>query len=179
MMPENAETKTAASEAASFEFLEPERVRLSADESGGVRLTLSADRSYVCVKAVSAFPLSRQDGYIALLDAAAGDKPIGLIVDPDRLDAHSRRVLADSLAGHYFLPVVQKIHAMKEEFGAVYCDVETDRGRRQFIVKGIRDTIQELGDGELIIPDVDGNRYRIPDWRRLDARSRRLLGQMV
>jgi hypothetical protein len=57
--------------------------------------------------------------------------------------------------------------------------VETDRGRRQFIAKGMRDAIRDLGDGELFIPDVDDNRFRIADWRRLDARSRRLLEHMV
>ena len=37
----------------------------------------------------------------------------------------------------------------------------------------------ELGDGELLISDVDGNRYRIVDWRRLDAASRRFLDRVV
>ena len=68
---------------------------------------------------------------------------------------------------------------MREEFGAIYCEVETDRGRRQFIARGARDAIEELAGGEFLIPDVDGNRYRVPAPQHLDTRSKRLLERVL
>ena len=162
-----------------FELLDPQRIRLFRDGSGRMRLTIEGERSYLDVKAVRAFPLSEPWRYIGFLDAKGKDKAIGLVVDIDNLDAESKRTMADALDRHYFTPTIMSIRSLKEEFGAVYCDVETDRGRRRFMSRGIRDAMEELEGGELLIPDVGGNRYRIADWRRLDVRSRRLLESVV
>jgi len=161
------------------EFLAPARVSLSAREPARLRLTLQQDRSYLEVKAVRAFPLSKPDRLIGLLDVRNGDRIIGIIADPRELDASSRKCLMKSVDGHYFLPTITRICSLREEFGAAYFDVETDCGKRHFVAKGLRDGTQHLGDGELLIPDVDGNRYRIPDWRRLDALSRKFLMPVV
>ena len=161
------------------EFLPPEKVALSTDDSNRVRLTIAGDRSYPDIWAVRAFPLSDLKHHIGLLDAKAGNKVIGIIADPTKLERTSRRILAHALDGHYFVPVITAILSMREEFGAVYFEVETDRGTRQFIAKGLRDGVRHLGNGELLIPDVDGNRYRIDDWRRLDTRSQRLIEHLV
>ena len=107
-----------------------------------------------------------------------GLKVFVLFVMQDR-HPESRRVAADALGRHYFLPVIRKVLGMREEFGAVYFDVQTDRGRRQFIAKGVRDATVELSEGELLICDVDGNRYRVADWRRLDLRSQRFLVRVI
>ena len=157
------------------EFLEPSRVKLTTDGSGRVRLTIEKNRSYLEVKAVRAFPFSDPERYIGLLDANNADKTIGLIASPADLDAASRQILVDALSGHYFMPTITKICTMKEQYGAAYFDVETDRGNRHFVSKGLRDGTRDLGNGELLIPDVDGNRYRVADWRRLDAQSRKFL----
>jgi len=46
------------------------------------------------------------------------------------------------------------------------------------LVRGARADIEEQDDATLLIPDVDGNRYRV-DITRLDARSRRLFECLV
>ena len=160
-----------------YEFLDPEKLRLFKDGSGRVRLTVEGDRSYLDVKVVRAFPLSHPDRYIGLLDGK--DKVIGLVVELRHLDNESRRLALRALERHYFTPTIRRIHRLTEEFGAVYFEVDTDRGGREFVVKGIRDTMEELGDGQFLITDVYGNRYRISDWRRLDVRSRRLLERVL
>ena len=75
-------------------------------------------------------------------------------------------------------PVVLAI-GHKEEYGAVYCDVKRDVGPREFVVKGIRDAILDLGDGRVLIMDVDGNRCMVEDWPRLDDKSRKLLERVL
>ncbi len=162
-----------------FELLDPARLRLFVDGSGWLRLTLHGDRTYLGVKVVRAFPHSDPDRYLGFLDARDKDKVIGLVVDPGQLDDASRRIADAALAGHYLIPTITRIHSMKEEFGAFYFDVETDRGRRKFVAKGVRDGVEEVREDEVLIPDVDGNRYRIRDWDALDAKSRAFLERIL
>jgi len=68
--------------------------------------------------------------------------------------------------------VVHHIQDIKEEFGIVTWDVQTDRGPRRYIVRGLRDNVHEQSDFRLMVTDVDGNRFEIPDYTVLDARSR-------
>jgi hypothetical protein len=162
-----------------YDTLQPENLRLYRAESGKLRLDVADDRTYLDVKVVRAFPLSLPDAYLTFLDAGGGDKVIGHLPDPGELDAESLQTAEDALGRHYFIPTITRIHSMREEFGAIYCDVETDRGRREFVARGIRDVLQELGGGELMIPDVDGNRYRVANWHAMDPHSRRLLERVV
>jgi len=160
-----------------FEFLDPATLRLFRDDSGRLRLTIRGDRSYLEVKVVRAFPLFDPDHCLGLLDG--NDRVIGIVLDPEKLDEGSKKLADDSLRRHYFTPIIHRIRRMKQEFGAVYCDVDTDHGKRHFVCKGLRDALEDLGDGELILSDVDGNRYRVVDWPALDARSRRFLERVV
>jgi len=160
-----------------YPSLDPARLRLFQDGSGRLRLTIEGDRTVLDAKVVRAFPLSDPDHYIAFLDGK--DRVIGTVADPAELDATSRQAADDDLARRYFTPVVRSIRSMKQEFGAVYCEVDTDHGTRQFVAKGFRDAVENLGGGQLLMADVDGNRYRVIDWRRLDARSRRFLERVI
>jgi len=162
-----------------FERLEPEKMRLFRTGNGALRLTVDGDRSYLEVKVVRAFPFSQSEHYITLLDARDRDMVIGMVREPGALEAESRQALEGALGRHYFLPTITRVHSLKEEFGTMYFDVETDRGPRKFVARGLRDGMDELDDGQVIIPDVDGNRCRIADVRELDTRSRRLLERVI
>ncbi len=177
-MPEPARnTSLDAQREPHFPDLFPGEVRLFRDASNRLRLTVEGQRSYLDVKVVRAFPLSDPDGYIGFLDGK--DKLIGLIREPDALDAESLALARKDMHRRYFTPTITEIFSMKEEFGVIYCDVDTDRGPRHFVGKGLRDLVQELGDGEMLFTDTDGNRYRIADWRRLDPRSQRMLENII
>ncbi|MHC4479946.1 MAG: DUF1854 domain-containing protein [Planctomycetota bacterium] len=162
-----------------YDSWDPSALCLFRDGSGRLRLTIEGDRSFLEVKVVRLFPFSDPERYFALLDARGRDKVIGLVREPEELSEESLEAARQALRRHYFLPTITHIHGMTEEFGAVYCEVETDRGARRFVAKGLRDGIEHLSDGELILPDIDGNRYRVADWRELDAKSRKLLERVV
>jgi hypothetical protein len=140
-------------------------------------MTVEDDRSYLDVKVVAAFPRSDRERFIGFLDGK--DKVIGLVADTREMDEESRTTALKALRRHYFMPTIARVHSMREEYGAVYFDVDTDCGRRQFVCKGLRDAIEDMGEGEIIVPDVDGNRYRVADWNALDPRSKRLLERVV
>ncbi len=157
--------------------LEPSRMRLFRDKTGRLRLTIEGDRSFPEAKVVRTFPLSDPDHYLGFLDGK--DRVIGLVAEPGEFDEGTRLTIEQELRRRYFIPTITRVHEAREDFGSVYCDVDTDHGRRQFVAQGFRDTLEELSDGRLLLTDVDGNRYLIKDWRHLDARSRRLLERLV
>jgi hypothetical protein len=158
----------------SFELriLLPKEVRIFR-VAGIPRLTLRDDRSWRKVSVARAFPLSDPDHYIGFLD---GDgKDIGLMHDPSQLDPESRQIVNEELERRYFVPVVERVLTVKEEFGTVYWTVETDRGKKEIIVRNIRDNLQELSASRVIITDVDGNRFEFPDTSKLDGKSQSVI----
>jgi hypothetical protein len=160
-----------------YEFLDPGKIRLFRSDLGWLRLLVEDERCYLDVKVTRTFPLSNPDRFYGLLNAK--DKVIGIVVDPSKLDKDSRKICEEELKRRYFTPIILKLVRMKEEYGAVYCEVETNKGHREFVVKGIRDAILDLGDGRVLIMDVDGNRYMVEDWLKLDVKSRRLLERVL
>ncbi len=160
-----------------YEFLDCARLTVFCDDSRRIRATVADDKSFLDVRFVRCFPNTNPDAFWALLDRKS--QVIGIIADPAELDDDSRSAGLASLEEQYFCPVVTAIRSMKEEFGAVYFDVETDRGPRSFVSKGVRESIEEQDTGNIVLTDVDENRYVIPDWTRLDAKSRKLIAHVV
>ena len=154
----------------SFELriLDPKRMRMFR-HAGVPRLTLREDRSWIKVSVARAFPLSDPDHYLGFLD---GDgKDIGLLHEPGLLDPESRQIVDEELEKRYFVPVVERVLTIKEEFGTIYWTVETDRGQKEIIVRNLRDNLQELSASRVIITDVDGNRFEFADVSKLDSKS--------
>lgn len=155
---------------ASFELrvLDPKRTRIFR-VAGVTRLTIENDRSWTKAMVTRAFPLSDPDHYFGFLDGAGKD--IGLLHDASHLDADSRRVVEEDLERRYFVPVVERVRSVKEEFGTIYWVVETDKGEKEIVVRNIRDNLQELSSTRIILTDADGNRFEFPDINKLDGKS--------
>ncbi len=157
--------------------IDPARLRIWADRSAKIRATFADDKSHLDVKVVRCFPQSDPDHWWALLHR--DNRVIGVIPEPEKLDDESRETAIKCLAGVYFLPRITAVYSLKEEFGAIYFEVNTDRGPRSFVSKGVREALEEMGDGEIIFTDVHENRYAIPDPASLDVKSRRLLERIL
>jgi len=153
-----------------FEYLDPTKLHIN-KRGDTLTLTLRGDRSYLKAYAVRAFPLTAPNSYICLIDAIAGHE-IGVLHNLGDLQPRDRHLVQDDLKRRYFIPKVIRIRKANKEFGAVYWDVDTDRGRREFTMRGIRDSIHEIQPGRYLLVDVDGNRFEIPQLTNLDARSR-------
>ncbi len=122
-------------------------------------------------------PLSRPHTYLALLNSK--DEEIALLPQPSELPPASWDAVQRELRGRYLTATVQSISEAREEFGATYWTVQTDRGQRDFVTQNLQENAQWFSDTHLLLLDVDGNRFEIPDIEALDARSRNLLGSIV
>lgn len=135
-----------------------------------LRLTVGTDRSYPVIKPVWSAPMSQPGRFLSLVDAK-GDE-IVLLEDPKALPAASWDALQRELKRRYLTATVQAITHAKVEFGATYWQVETDRGHRDFVTQSLQENAQWLTPTHLLLVDVDGNRFEIPDVENLDSRSR-------
>ncbi|MGH2368464.1 MAG: DUF1854 domain-containing protein [Chloroflexota bacterium] len=151
--------------------LDPARVRLFRGPRGVLRCTVEGEKSVLRAKVVRVFPLSSESRWVNILDG--GNKEVCLIEDPDALDAESRRLVYEEIEAHYRVADITHIRSIRNEYRTMYWDVETDLGRREFVLKWATDTILWLSPNELMLVDIDTNRFRIPDVTRLDPHSRK------
>ena len=151
------------------ERVDPSQIRLLREPAWRLRMTIEGDRSYTCVKVVRAAPLSEPDRYICFLDAK--DEAICMIKELSEVDQALHGLIREELEKRYLTAYVSRVVNLRNEYGVSYWDVETDRGRREFVAKNVAEHAQWLGDGRLFILDVDGNRFEFTDLGQLDKRS--------
>ena len=150
-------------------YLDPATLTFTRSEVGTARLEIRKEACYLRVVVRRLMPLSNPNQYISL--AADEDTEIGILVDPSALDSKSLDILQEELDKRYFTPTIQKVYRVKEQFGIHEWEVETERGRVTFLVRGLNQNIKQVPPARLFVTDVRGNRYDIPDYRELDAQS--------
>lgn len=143
---------------------------------GRLRL-IQEDRCWISFRPTWASPISHPGRFLALLDGR--DEMILMINDPQELDDKLRAQLMEELNRRYLSATVTKVHRAKTEFGTTYWDVETTRGNREFVTQSLQENAQWMGPNHLLLIDVDGNRYEIPDTTALDKVSRERLMNTV
>jgi len=160
-------------------FLDPKALRLFRTDAhdATVRLTLEGDMSWREVRIARAFPFSDPDRYIGLRDG--DDKDIGILTTLHGLDKDSRAIIEEELEKRYFTPRIERVLTVKEEFGVVTWEVETDRGPRRFLVRNLRDSTFPLGANRLMMTDTDGNRYEFPDVSAMGTKAMTVLSKVL
>jgi len=161
----------------SFAPIEPKEIHAFFEPDGVLRVTVADNRSYPKVAVFQSSPLRRPGRFISFLDGASEE--IILIDDLVSLAPSSRSVVEEALRRRYLTAKIQRINDIKQEFGVSYWDVETDRGHREFVVQSLTEACQWLSDIQLLIVDVDGNRFEIADRGVLDPTSQRHLDSVL
>ena len=152
--------------------LAPGEVRARQDERGHLTVRLPDGSEHVNVRLVPAFPITRPNRFLYLVDEAGQE--LGVLADPRRLDRESREVILAQADQAYFMPRITRIIRVDENQGVARWEVETDRGYNAFDVVTRSESTWFLGKNRVLIRDADGNRYLIEDLSALDKRSRQL-----
>ena len=174
---EDGEWKPTPIEVTHPEHVDPKAIRLFREPAWRLRLTIEGDRSYLKVKIVRAAPLTQPDKYVCFLDGK--DEAICMVDEPLEMGDVNMGIVEEELAQRYLTARVQRVHAIRNEYGVSYWDVDTDRGRREFVAKSVAENAQMLGDHRMMILDVDGNRFEIEDMTALDSRSAKLIDSVL
>ena len=135
-----------------------------------------APEHYDRIRVVRSFPFTDRDKYISIRTIDEKSKEIGMIKDLSTdVTPETRQMLEEQMDIRYFTPVIKKINSIKAEYGHAYFDVETDQGPCKFVIYMNSSSVVNLSDVRLLISDLDGNRFEIPDYTKLSARELKML----
>jgi hypothetical protein len=156
----------------SLDFLKPEECRFFINDNGFLTLTLNGiDKGRV--KLSRSYPFSKPTEYICISDLE--DNEIGILKDINELDKKSCEIAANALNSRYFCPSITEIKAIKEKMGHFYFETKIGDKAKNFTVKNITSNVRFIDEDTLLIFDMDGNRFLIPNFSKTDAKSKRLL----
>lgn len=113
-----------------------------------------------------ALPFKQPDEYISVQDFEA--KELALIRDMKIFSKEQQDILNSQLEKRYFSPEITAISSVKNKMGYLYFEVGTTAGRKSFALTDVTRRLRKLEDSNtVLIIDVDGNRYHIPDVTKL------------
>ena len=161
-----------------MKFLTSENATFSRTEGGFVALK-TADREYDRVGVYLTFPLTMPEEFISIREADEKAKEIGVIEKLSGLQKEQQDMLREQIKLRYFMPVISKVLEVKEEYGYAYWYAETSFGVCRFTTQISGDAVVTLGDSRLLVTDIDGNRYEIPDFNRLSVTEKKKLDLFI
>ncbi len=164
------------SEFVSIEYLDPGTAKFGRTPGGFLRLELNGT-THERVALFRTFPFSYEQEYISVRDMEGAE--IGIIRDMNEFEPDVVAAFREELERRYFAPTVTRIKSLKEEFGYAYWDVETDSGPRRFTVRDMQQSLLLLSAEHVLIVDIDGNRFDIPDYTKLDPVSRKYIDDLL
>ena len=171
---------TGAGQPAEVRLLPAGGLRFTATAGGFLALTLTAGEQtehFPRINAYRTFPLSAADRYISLRDAEGSE--IGILESLTDLTHDQAALLRAELERRYFTPVIEQVRSVKEEFGYSYWLVDTDAGPRHFTVQSGKNNVTVVAERRLLIVDVDGNRFSVDDYTRLDRGVLRIVETLL
>ena len=142
----------------------------------GRLMAIPEGKEAVPVRLLRARPRTAPDGELVALDEKK--REVWMWSGLDEFDAASRAVAVEALRERYHQPVITAVRSIAPQFGAWHVEVVTDAGERRFALRHPERSVEMMDDGRVLLRDVLGNRYVVPDPEKLDARSRRELDRL-
>jgi len=136
-----------------------------------LRLLVGAERCFLDIRLRLADPLRFPHQYVSIIDRR--EREICLLDSLTGLEPASRDLAEEELRNFYSIPTVTAVVDLSYKHGPLYWRVDTDLGRREFVVKWSSERVLTMADGSLRVTDVDGNRFHVPHPGRLDIESRK------
>ncbi|MBQ4042795.1 MAG: DUF1854 domain-containing protein [Clostridia bacterium] len=134
------------------------------DENGA-----DTEKSYDRVFLHRAFPFDHPESYISVQDADKNE--LGMIAELSVFPAETADLLRAELERKYYAPVLKSIVNIRDRYGYAYCTAVTDSGEITFTLRDASRSIFRADEKRVIITDIDGNRFDIPDLTKLDRKS--------
>ncbi|MDD6798864.1 MAG: DUF1854 domain-containing protein [Firmicutes bacterium] len=160
--------------------LTPANARFYRSEGNLISLELTGEdgkvEKFERVVALRAFPMSNLSEFISIRAVSPhkteSGKEIGMIRRLSDFDEETGKIVTEELNRRYFIPEVFKINSVKEKFGYHYLDIVTSAGEASIIIGSPFTSIRLLETtGCIMISDMDGGQYIIPDPKKIDQAS--------
>lgn len=150
-----------------IEYRELDSNAVFADDGDGF-LSLTVDTTtYRSVDLIRLLPYDRPDEYISCV---CKDREIGIIRRISDFPDAQQEILRHQLSFRYYTPVIEKIFSLKEKMWFVFMKVQIDGQKKEFCMRDLYHNVHFYNDTDLLLTDVDENRYLIRDFRGLPVK---------
>ncbi len=170
--------KKESEELLEMRFLSSDNAVFSRTPGGFISLK-TKDREYARVGVYLTFPLTNPEEFISIREADEKAKEIGMVEKLSQLPADQQEMLREQIKLRYFMPVITKVLDVKDEYGYAYWNVVTTFGACRFTTQMSGNAVIHLSDSRLLVTDIDGNRYEIPDFYQLGVMERKKLDLFI
>lgn len=170
--------KKESEELLEMRFLTKDNAKFSRTDGGFVALKFG-EKEYARVGVYLTFPLTMPEEYISIREADEKAKEIGIIEKLSELDKEQQDMIREQIKLRYFMPTITKVLDIKDEYGYAYWNVTTTFGACRFTTRMSGDAVILLGESRLMVTDIDGNRYEIPDFYQLSVTERKKLDLFI
>lgn len=170
--------KRESEELLEMRFLTKDNAKFSRTDGGFVALKFG-EKEYSRVGVYLTFPLTMPEEYISIREADEKAKEIGIIEKLSQLDKEQQDMIREQIKLRYFMPTITKVLDIKDEYGYAYWNVTTTFGACRFTTRMSGDAVILLGESRLMVTDIDGNRYDIPDFYQLSVMERKKLDLFI
>ena len=159
-------------------YLTKENAKFERTPGGFVKLTYK-DTTYDRVGVYRTFPVTMPEEFISIREANEKAREIGVIEKLSALDPEQAKMLKEQLDLRYFTPEITKIFDIKTEYGYGYFHVMTTYGECRFTIHNGGSSVVSLTDTRIVINDLDGNRFEVPDIMKLTVAERKKLDLFI
>lgn len=119
------------------------------------------------------FPFNIPFKYISVLNTDSEE--IGMIVDLSIFDNETETLLKNELERKYYVCPLTELISIKDRFGFSYWKAKGIDSDISFTIKDVHSSVRLDGLGNIMISDIDGNRYTLPSVDKLDSKSKKLI----
>ena len=171
-----SDTRTALRDVVSIVYITPENAVIG-EKNQFLTLSLKTKnengeeetKEYERVFLHRAFPFDHPEDYISVQDADKNE--IGMISSLSIFPEESGALLRAELARKYYAPQISAILSLRDRYGYAYLSAASDAGEITFTLRDAARSILKVDEKRVVITDIDGNRYEIPDVEKLDRKS--------
>lgn len=125
------------------------------------------------------FPFEYEEEYLCVrrenYRRADKEAEIGIIRTLADFSDEQKEIVRTELKKRYFVPEILEVTEVKDELGHTAWKTKTTAGEREFTVNDMSNNVVNLGKNRIMLIDVYGNRYYIPDITKTDDKTLKVL----
>ena len=146
-------------------WLTPENATFYVNDFLHIKTETYEGRAHLCRE----FPFELEWEFISVMNEEQAE--VGIIKSVSLFEGAGEELLRTELLRRYYAPVIDKILGVKERYGFSYWRVHTAEGNVSFTLHDTYRSIIRAGGGRVVLLDVNGNRFEIPNVEALDRKS--------